>query len=77
MNNGSSFLEVTVKLGPGDVSQSVKSLQASIKENDGVLDLASGAKAKLLSVDILIPGIILGLNIKATFFQAVNCWVIL
>ncbi|XP_029194429.2 uncharacterized protein LOC114960275 [Acropora millepora] len=57
MNNGSSFLEVTVKLGPGDVSQSIESLQASIKENDGVLDLASGAKAKLVSVEILSPGV--------------------
>lgn len=45
-----------MKLGPGDVSQSIESLQASIKENDGVLDLASGAKAKLVSVEILSPG---------------------
>lgn len=69
MNNGSSFLEVTVKLGPGDVSQSIESLQASIKENDGVLDLASGAKAKLVSVEILSPGT--QLEIVGLFFNPV------
>lgn len=56
MTNGSSLVEVALKLGPGDASEAIKSLEVSIQENDGVLDLASGAKAKLLSVEIISPG---------------------
>ena len=56
MPNGLSHVEVILRLGPEDSSDSIWSLQASIKENDGELELSNGASAKLISVEILRPG---------------------
>ena len=57
MPNGLSFVEVVVKLGPeAGVTDSISSLQTSIKQNDGELQLSNGASAKLISVGILTPG---------------------
>ena len=57
MPNGLSFVEVIVKLGPeAGVTDSISSLQTSIKQNDGELQLSNGASAKLISVGILTPG---------------------
>ncbi|CAH3036690.1 unnamed protein product, partial [Porites evermanni] len=58
MPNGLSFVEVVVKLGPeAGVTDSISSLQTSIKQNDGELQLSNGASAKLISVGILTPGV--------------------
>ena len=56
MPNGLSHVEVILRLGPEDSSDSVGALQISIKENDGELELSNGASAKLISVEILRPG---------------------
>jgi len=56
MPNGSSHVEVILRLGPEASSDSIQSLQISIKENDGELELSNGASAKLLSVETLRPG---------------------
>lgn len=58
MPNGLSHVEVILRLGPEDSSDSIWSLQASIKENDGELELSNGASAKLISVEILRPGML-------------------
>ena len=56
MPGGLSTVEVIFKLGPEAGSDAVSSLQASIKQNDGELELSNGASAKLVSVQILHPG---------------------
>lgn len=56
MPNGLSIVEVILRLGPEAGSDSINSLQTSIKENDGELELSNGASAKLISVEILSPG---------------------
>ncbi|KAL9984866.1 hypothetical protein ACROYT_G007207 [Oculina patagonica] len=56
MPNGVSHVEVIIRLGPNDSSDTIGSLQTSIKENDGELELSNGASAKLISVEILPPG---------------------
>ena len=54
--NGLSHVEVTLRLGPADDASVIGSLQTSIKENDGELEMSNGASAKLVSVEILRPG---------------------
>lgn len=54
--NGVSRVEVILRLGPEAGSDSIQSLQISIKENDGELELSNGASAKLISVETLKPG---------------------
>ena len=56
MPSGVSHVEVILRLGPGASSDSIQSLQISIKENDGELELSNGASAKLISVETLKPG---------------------
>lgn len=57
MPNGLSFVEVIVKLGPeAGATDAISSLQTSIKQNDGELELSNGGSAKLISVGILTPG---------------------
>ena len=56
MPNGVSHVQVILRLGPEASSDSIQSLQTSIKENDGELELSNGASAKLISVEILKPG---------------------
>jgi len=51
-----SYVEVILRLGPDASSDSIQSLQISIKENDGELELSNGAFAKLNSVEILKAG---------------------
>ena len=54
--NGLSIVEVLLRLGPEAGSDSINSLQTSIKENDGELELLNGASARLVSVEIVPPG---------------------
>ena len=54
--NGISIVEVLLRLGPEAGSDSINSLQTSIKENDGELELSNGASARLVSVEIVPPG---------------------
>ena len=56
MPNGVSRVEVILRLGPEASSDSIQSLQISIKENGGELELSNGASAKLISVETLKPG---------------------
>lgn len=56
MPNGVSHVEVILRLGPEASSDSIQSLQISIKENGGELELSNGASAKLISVETLKPG---------------------
>lgn len=55
--NGTSVVEVIIRLGPEAGSDSISSLQTSIKGNDGELELSNGASARLVSVEILTPGL--------------------
>jgi len=57
MPNGLSVVEVILRLGPEAGSDYINSLQTSIKGNDGELELSNGASAKLISVEILSPGV--------------------
>ena len=59
MPNGLSIVEVILKLGPEAGSDTISSLQTSIKENDGELELSNGASAKLVSVKTLNPGMLI------------------
>ena len=54
--NGLSIVEVLLRLGPEAGSDSINSLQTSIKQNDGELELSNGASARLISVEIVPPG---------------------
>ena len=49
-------VEVILRLGVEASADSIQSLQISIKENDGELELSNRASAKLTSVETLKPG---------------------
>lgn len=56
MANGQSQVEVTSKLGPGGNSDVLNSFESGIRENGGLIELSSGASARLISVEIVSPG---------------------
>ena len=56
MRNGVSHVQVILRLGAEASSDSMHSLQVSIKENNGELELFNGACAELIFVEILKQG---------------------
>ena len=54
--NGTSTVEVILRLGPEVNPDTLQTLKDYVDQNDGILHLANGATARLISVDIINPG---------------------